>query len=129
MKKRAYKKRSITLLEIMIVIFLIGIIGSTIGYNMKGAVAKGRAFKTQEAQKKIKDTLMLEIASGEDIDDVLENPKYYLEKSGLVRDEKNILKDGWGKAFDITKIDEVEIDVFSQNLKNYEDRMKGKRKK
>ena len=40
------KKRALTLLEIMIVIVLIGIIGSVIGVNMKGSLDAGKAFKS-----------------------------------------------------------------------------------
>ena len=62
------KKRYITLLEIMIVIFLIGIIGSVIGYNMKGSIDKGKVFRTQESIKQVHDILLLEIAEGASID-------------------------------------------------------------
>ncbi len=53
-----------TLLEIMIVIVLIGLIGSVIGFNMKGSLDEGRAFKTRQAQEQIQDILMLEVARG-----------------------------------------------------------------
>ena len=46
------KKRSMTLLEVMIVIFIIGIIGSIVGYNMKGSMEKARAFKRVRGSKK-----------------------------------------------------------------------------
>ena len=52
------KKRSVTLLEMMIVITLIGLIASVIGYNMKGSLDRGKAFKTEESQKQIKDILL-----------------------------------------------------------------------
>ena len=56
------KKRTLTLMEIMIVIVLIGLIGSVIGINMKGSLDKGRAFKTKEAIRQIDDIFSLEIA-------------------------------------------------------------------
>ena len=47
------QKKTLTLLEVMIVIFIIGIIGSVIGYNMRGSLNEGKAFKTKEAMSKL----------------------------------------------------------------------------
>ena len=47
MKKLKKSKKAMTLLEVMIVIFIIGIISSVIGYNMKGSLEKAKAFKTE----------------------------------------------------------------------------------
>ena len=58
------KQRPMTLLEIMIVIFIIGIIGSVIGYNMKGSLEEGKAFKTQEGIKQLYEIFHLEMAKG-----------------------------------------------------------------
>lgn len=95
------KKRSLTLLEIMIVIVLIGLIGSVIGFNMKGSLDEGKAFKTRQARNQITDILMLEVARGTSIDDVIKEPEKYLANSGLVKKPKEFLKDGWGEPFEI----------------------------
>ena len=106
------KKRSITLLEIMIVIFLIGIIGSAIGYNMKGSIDKGKKFKTEQAQKQVRDVLLLEHASGNvTFDEVLDNPQNVLEGSGLIKDAEKLLTDGWGHVLEIKRISENEDDI------------------
>jgi type II secretory pathway pseudopilin PulG len=106
------KKRSITLLEIMIVIFLIGIIGSAIGYNMKGSIDKGKKFKTEQAQKQVRDVLLLEHASGNvTFDEVLNNPQSVLEGSGLIKDAGKLLTDGWGNVLEIKRISENEDDI------------------
>ena len=112
------KKRYITLLEIMIVVLLIGIISSVIGYNVKGSLNKGKAFKTQMAQKQIKDILYLSISEGKKIDDVTKNHKQYLKDSGLVKSIDNLLKDGWGEGF-IIKNDKNNILVKSKKLEEY----------
>ena len=54
------KKYTMTLLEIMIVIFIIGIIGSVIGYNMRGSLDNGKAFKTKEGSRKLYEIIQLE---------------------------------------------------------------------
>ncbi|MBI2742319.1 MAG: type II secretion system protein [Chlamydiales bacterium] len=101
MQKR--KKQPLTLLEIMIVIFLIGLIGSVIGYNMKGSLDEGRYFKTEQSAKQIRELLLLEVAKGASIDDVVSDPEFYLRKTGIVKDAKKILKDGWDNPFKIEK--------------------------
>mgnify|MGYP001125490563 CR=1 FL=1 len=113
------RKKFMTLLEIMIVIFLIGIIGSVIGYNMKGSLTQGKIFKTKEAQNRIKDILMLEAAKGASLRSVAEKPAYYLKKSNLVKNENELLKDGWGVPFEV-KIVKNEIEVISKNLAKYD---------
>ena len=47
--KKKKKQYALTLIEIMIVIVLIGLIGSVIGANMKGSLDEGKAFKTKYA--------------------------------------------------------------------------------
>ncbi len=51
------KKRTFTLLEIMIVIFLIGLIGGIVSYSMKGSLEEGKAFKTEQAIMRVVDLL------------------------------------------------------------------------
>lgn len=92
------KKRSITLLEILIVIFLIGIIASVVGYNMKSSLDKGKDFKTTQAKERIRDILLLEAANGsKPLSEVVANYKSYLADSGLVKDVESLCKDGYGK--------------------------------
>lgn len=121
------KKRYITLLEIMIVIFLITIIGGVLGYNMKGSLEKGRAFKTQQAKRQIKDILLLEYAKGEmTIQEIEEKPKEVLEKSNLIKNVDKFIKDGWGDLFDIKYVKKDDtFKVSSQKYKAYKAKQKG----
>jgi len=115
------KKRYITLLEIMIVILLIGIITSVVGYNVKGSLEKGKIFKTQQAQAQIKELLLLEVAKGANIDDVVKNPKKYLKDSGLPKNISSLLKDGWNEDFQIkTNKNKTDIIVTSKNLQKFD---------
>jgi type II secretory pathway pseudopilin PulG len=108
------QKRNITLLEIMIVIFLIGIIGGVLGYNMKGSLEKGKMFKTEQAMAQIQDILLLEAAKeGISLETVVENPKGYLKSSGLIVNEDVLLKDGWGQEMKISLSAEGNIIVTS----------------
>lgn len=128
--RRVYekKKRPLTLLEIMIVILLIGLIGSVIGFNMKGSLDEGKAFKTRQAQEQIKDIFMLEIARGTSMDEVLADQERYLEASGLVKNPSDFLKDGWNMPFEIKANGNKsgEIIVRSERLKVYDQKRKQK---
>lgn len=111
------KKRSITLLEIMIVIFLIAMIGGAIGYNMKGSLDKGRAFKTKQSQAQIVDILTLEEANGKTFNG---NAKEILEGSGLVKNVKKLIEDGWGNEMTVTKDEATgQFSVISERLLAY----------
>ncbi len=116
------KKRALTLLEIMIVIVLIGIIGSVIGVNMKGSLDKGKAFKTKQAMQQIEDILMLQVAQGATIDEVVGDPEGYLRDSGMVKDPATFINDGWDQRFDIRRDGRSndKIIVSSERLDAYE---------
>lgn len=115
--KQQKKKHPITLIEIMIVIFLIGLIGSVLGYNMKGSLEEGKAFKTEQAINQIHDLLLLEVAKGESIDQVVKNPEQHLANSGFVKNVKSLLKDGWGGVYTmrVTR-NQQDIVIKSSNL-------------
>jgi len=113
------KKNSLTLLEIMIVIFLIGLIGSVIGVNMKGSLDEGRAFKSKQGANQIRDILLLEIAKGKSADFVVEHCATLLENSGMIKDIKKALKDGWGQPYKISANGNADIRVTSDKLSEF----------
>ena len=95
------KKRNFTLLEIIIVIFLISLITGAIGYSMKGTLDKGRAFRTEQAIEQLHDLLLICVAEGADIQQVAAKPLRYLKSSALAKNPESLLKDGWGHEFTI----------------------------
>lgn len=99
------KRYAMTLLEIMIVIFIIGIISSVIGYNMRGSLDKGKAFKTKEGINKIYEIVQLEQAEGKPLSADVEKIKTLLKDSGLVRKPEDLMKDGWGEPYTFEIID------------------------
>ena len=58
------RRRDVTLIEIIIVMFFITIITGIIAYNIKGALDEGKAFRTLEGMKQIENILSIEIANG-----------------------------------------------------------------
>lgn len=124
---RRKKKQTLTLLEIMIVIFLIGLIGSVIGYNMKGTLEEGKAFKSVTTKEKLYDILMLEVAKGHSVEDVIKHKVEFLDHSGLVKDARKLILDGWGKEFDVrSNANGTDIIIRSEAHDHYVARKKGK---
>lgn len=120
------KKRAFTLMEIMLVIFLIGIIGSIVGYNMKGSLDEGKAFKTEQAIVKVQDLLELELARGASAQNIENNPEGVLDATNVVKKPKAYLKDGWGEPLKI-KVRGNDVHVESKKLKEFKARKAQKR--
>lgn len=96
------KKRALTLIEIMVVIALIGIIGSVLGVNMKKSMDKAKTFKAKAHAQKIEDALNIYYAeNSESPEDIIANAPMILRESGLFKDDKDVLKDAWGKPIEI----------------------------
>lgn len=111
-------------MEIMIVIFLIGLIGGVIAYNMKGSLDEGRYFQSQQAMRQIQEVLELEIARGATVEKVNEKPRHYIERSGIVKNVDKVMKDGWGNPFAIKAAPDGTIEVTSDRFKEYDDERK-----
>ncbi len=108
-------------MEIMIVIFLIGLIGGVISYNMKGSMDEGRAFKSERGIEQVGDLLRLALAKGASIKDVQERPGFYLKQSGIVKDPDKLMKDGWGQTYEIVQTPGGEdLIVRSKKLLEYQ---------
>lgn len=115
-----------TLLEVMIVIFIIGIIGSVVGYNMRGSLDNGRAFKTKEGTHKLYEIVQLESDGLKDVEsDGLKDDrqlhdkiKQLLKGSHLVRNVDELMKDGWGEDYQI-KVDKGDVRFYSKRYEDY----------
>jgi type II secretory pathway pseudopilin PulG len=102
---RQLQRRFVTLIEMMIVMFLIALITGVVAYNYRGSLDEGKAFKTKVAIEKIETILNLEVAKHPEIRENIETEwKGVISNSPLVQDPKALLKDGWGDDY------EVEID-------------------
>lgn len=118
-------KRTLTLLEIMIVIFLITIITGAIGYNMKGALEKGKIFRSERAREQLREIILLRMAEGHELADILKHLPDHVKESGLAKDPKAILSDGWGVAFEFKPSrSRDDVEVISQKLKALEAKKK-----
>ncbi|MDX8430865.1 MAG: type II secretion system protein [Candidatus Algichlamydia australiensis] len=131
------KRFAMTLMEIMIVIFIITTIVGVLGVNMKGSMEKGKAFKSAQGSRQIYEILTMEYAQGNCTLEQIRNKDEVvriIENSGLVRKADQLMRDGWGSEYEITcnnedirvhstKYDEyarkknIELESFMQPLK------------
>ncbi|MGB7978121.1 MAG: hypothetical protein WCF19_03045 [Chlamydiales bacterium] len=111
------KKRTISLIEIMIVIFIITLITGTIGYNMKGSMDKGRKFRTEQAIDQLHDLLLICLAEGKNPDELAKHPAKYIDELGLAKNPDKLIVDGWGELLTIVvKPGRKDFDVYSENI-------------
>lgn len=111
------KKRAVTLVEMMIVMFLIAMIIGVVAYNYAGSLDEGKAFKTKTSIEKVQTILTL-AASEHDIETVVSRWKEFLASSPLVSNASSLERDGWGKELQVKEEDE-QIVVTSQKLAEY----------
>ena len=120
-KKCLFKKRFITLVEMMIVMFLIAMITGVIAYNYTGSLEEGKAFKTKAGIEKIHTVLDLHLATHpEDQDNIETRWKDIVESSQLVKNAKDLIKDGWGAEYQVSKNNNGDIDIKSDKYESYQ---------
>lgn len=114
------KKRAITLVEMMIVMFLIAMITGVIAYNYAGSLEEGKAFKTRAGIEKLQTVISLYQAQhGADG----ASWKKMVEESPLVKNPEDLMKDGWGAEYSVD-MEGDHIIIKSQKLIDYEAKKK-----
>lgn len=114
------KKRTFTLLEIIIVIFIITLITGAIGYSMKGSLDKGRAFRTEQGIEQLHDLLLICLAEGDKPDEVAAKPEPFIRRHGLAKNPSKLVEDGWGQKYVIKPINgKTDFSIHSDSLAKY----------
>jgi len=115
------RQRFVTLIEMMIVMFLIALITGVVAYNYRGSLDEGKAFKTKTAIGKLETILNLEVAKNPDArDHIASEWKAYVKASPLVQDPNALIKDGWGEDFQVGVNPETGgIEVYSKKYNEY----------
>lgn len=126
MKIIVLKKKFITLVEMMIVMFLIAMITGVIAYNYTGSLEEGKAFKTKAGIEKIHTVLDLHLASRPDDKDSINNRwKDIVAASPLVKNAGELTKDGWGVEYQVTTNNSGDIQITSLKYNEYTDKKNG----
>lgn len=124
-KKFLKKRRFITLIEIMIVMFLIALITGVVAYNYRGSLDEGKAFKTHVGMQKLQTFLSLAIADDSSLDVTGGNWKEVITKSPLVQNPAALIKDGWGEEYIVDTTDDGSIVVRSAKYEAYRQKNPG----
>lgn len=117
---QARRRRAITLIEIMIVMFLIALIGGIVAYNVTGALDKGKAFKTEQGMERLRSILEMHLAEYPDDEQDLESRwESFVLRSPLVKNGKELMRDGWGKKYEVRIGADEEIEIRSAAYQKY----------
>lgn len=111
------QKRHVTLIEMMIVMFLIAMIIGVVAYNYQGSLEEGRAFKTKAGKEKL-ETILTLAADGAPDENIERGWRDIIKKSPLVSNAKDLMNDGWGKEFEV-HVKEGKIDITSRKFTEY----------
>lgn len=107
------------MIEMMIVMFLIALIIGVIGYNYRGTLEEGKAFKTKAGIEKLETILNLAVAENPGLlDDIESNWQDIIKNSPLVSNTNALIRDGWGQEYKVT-VEDNEIVVHSDRYAEY----------
>ncbi len=103
MHKCKIQRRCVTLIEMMIVMFLIALITGIVAYNYQGSLDEGKVFKTTTAIDRLETILNLEISKNPQAADQIEsNWEAVVRAAPLVKDPNNLIFDGWGQKYSVS---------------------------
>lgn len=112
-------RRHVTLIEMMIVMFLIAMIIGVVAYNYQGTLEEGKAFKTKAAKEKLETILTLAISENPSLrDDIEAKWKEVVKSSPLVHNPNELMKDGWGEDYEVKIVDD-RLRVTSKHYNQY----------
>lgn len=117
-------RKTLTLIEMLIVIALIGIIGSALAYNMSSGLSKGKEFRNEQNKRKIRNMLDYEIfTNGQNPSEVAKDWLSYIQRSTLRdRDQtvEQLTQDGYGSVYHVTYDEHLDqIVVLSSKDQGY----------
>jgi general secretion pathway protein G len=122
-KMKSVTRRFVTLIEMMIVMFLIALITGVVAYNYRGTLEEGKAFKTKQGIEKIQNVLSLAMADNPNLDLSDGSWQKYLEGSPLVQNPKSVQFDGWGNKYEVGFDTETNtIKVISRKYIEYQNK-------
>lgn len=115
--KSSIKRRFVTLIEMMIVMFLIALITGVVAYNYRGSLDEGKAFKTKAGMDKLETILSLVMA--DDSSANISDWKNMIENSPMVKNPNDLIYDGWGQEYQVTQDPDGRIIVHSSKYDAY----------
>jgi type II secretory pathway pseudopilin PulG len=126
MQTKKRRKKFMTLIEIMIVMFLITLIAGAVTYKVKDAMDYGKAFKTHQGVKQIKEILELSVAKHpRKINQIEREWEDYVARSPLTGNTEALKTDGWGESYRVSikrnHRGKIVIEVTSERFEEYKE--------
>jgi general secretion pathway protein G len=114
------QRRYLTLIEMMIVMFIIASITGVLGYRYASSLDEAKAFKTKTAIERVSSALNLEAAQNPDfLSNIQSEWQAAVANSPLgTNNSKDLLRDGWGVTFEVY-VENGNIIVRSQKFDDY----------
>lgn len=117
--KMSFRRRFVTLIEMMIVMFLIALITGVVAYNYRGTLEEGKAFKTKAGIEKLTNILSLGLAEDPSRDFSGDQWQEYVRHSPLVQNADALILDGWGSPYQVSIDNNHNIVVTSPKYDAY----------
>lgn len=116
------RRRHVTLIEMMVVMFLIALIAGALAINFQGSLDEGKAFKTKSGIEKLEAVLNLEISKYPQAAAQIGNDWQAVARaSPIVKDANSLIKDGWGADYEVTiNPDTGGVRVYSRKFEEYQ---------
>lgn len=119
-KKKTLRRRFVTLIEMMIVMFLIALITGVVAYNYRGSLEEGKAFKTKAGIEKLSTILNLAMADSPDLELGGNGWQEYIRQSPLVQDANSLMRDGWGNIYRVEVDQDAHVvTITSEKYESY----------
>lgn len=119
-KIKQAKRQFLTLIEMMIVMFIIALITGGLAYRYVGSLDESRAFKTKVAIDRVSGILNLKVADDPSfLDRARTDWVEVIETSPLVANSKDMIKDGWGQPFQLDIVNNDTIVIYSRKYDEY----------
>lgn len=116
MKK--FSRRYLTLIEMMIVMFIISLLIGFLAYRYTGSLEESKAFKTKVAIERVSTILNLKAANDPGFLSDVQSWQEIIKSSPLVSNPKDLIYDGWGNPFEVY-VNDGTIYVASKTYEDY----------
>lgn len=125
-KKNRKNRRAVTLIEMIVVMLLIATITGALAYNYNASLNEGKSFRTKEGIARIQTILSIAAAENPEMDtqQIADKWKYFVTHSPMAGKGNELLKDGWGKEYEVEppQDDSGDFKVVSQSYNTYKEK-------
>lgn len=111
------RRRFVTLVEMMIVMFLIALITGVVAYNYRSSLDRGRVFASEQGVERLQQILEIAVAERPELIDQVATRWQDIARTSPLFNER-LLQDGWGNTYSV-QVMEGRIQVSSPGLDTY----------